>query len=421
MLAGASLLGASTIQVERTNTQNYPDEVQIKSVPIEGAGLMRLGGLLFCGAGLAIAQPLLNKEEAQAQAATASLPSQQSSSQSAIATSTQQWDEDPEIELDEKSTQQEEKPKTQAPIAASLFDRMYSNHKRHLLIPAETGAGKTTLLLGAIEYGHSLFDGQIEFFGSTAKRSPYLGLEDQVAEDGKSRIIFIDPTEPSTIQPLLDRLRWLRKRLGKRGELREAAEKQGKTCNFKRNIIVLDEWNETLEVAKEFDRQYNLSIEKGEPRSDAHGDLLGFINSFARTGREDEMAIWAFAQDHQVQNAGINTGYRKNFAILVPAKYGSMMGLEDALTGRSPIVSSVAKGREILVRAESVAKANPKVAIAYSNIEGHEILAVPYLPDIKRKRIFSATTKNNVTPIRREQAIAQSQPTELDDPWSTTA
>ena len=68
MLAGVSLLGASTIQVERTNTERYPDEVKIVQAPIPGAGMMRLGGLLACGAGLAIAQPLLtNKDERQIQ------------------------------------------------------------------------------------------------------------------------------------------------------------------------------------------------------------------------------------------------------------------------------------------------------------------------------------------------------------------
>lgn len=333
-----------------------------------------------------------------------------------------QYDEDPEIELEEvqqPSKEPEKKPQNQS----KLFDRMLSNRKRHLLIPAETGAGKTTLLLGAIEYFHEQLNGNAEFFLSTAKPSPCLGLEEQKGEDGLPRVINVSIDEPDTILPLIQRLKWLRKRMVARQHQRVQAEQTGGKYNPKRNIIILDEWNVTLAVAHEYDRIENSRpIEKGEPKITSHikNDLIALVEGFLLMGREDEMAVWLFGQDHQVQNASINTGYQKSFGIVVPGMDGSMQGIEQALIGRSPVVP-VAKGKVILQEAEQVAAENPEVAIAYCNINGHEVLVSPYLPGIKRKRIFSKHSNVvNLRPNQKQQlAVVNSAPVELEeDPWN---
>ncbi|HEY9909004.1 MAG TPA: hypothetical protein V6D18_15520, partial [Thermosynechococcaceae cyanobacterium] len=249
-----------------------------------------------------------------------------------------EYDEDVAIDLDDL-----EAPPSPQNVAGAvnIFELMYSHRKRHLFIPAETGAGKTTLLLGAIDWGHRQFQGQIEFFGSTAKVSPWLGLEEQPAEDGKPRILTINPDQPETILPLVSRLNWLRRRLRKRGEQRLLCEQQNKPYRPCRNVVVLEEWNETLATALRYDRAFNAARDKETPVSTVYANLVDAVESFARLGREDEMAIWIFAQDHQVQNAAINTGYRKNFGFVVPGRAnGGMAGLEDAFLGKSPIVAA---------------------------------------------------------------------------------
>jgi hypothetical protein len=117
-------------------------------------------------------------------------------------------------------------------------------------------------------------------------------------------------------------------------------------------------------------------------------ELKDHIVSILVLGREDEVAIWLMGQDHQVQNAGINTGLMKNFGILVPARLEAQQAAEDALTGRSPVLP-LATGKKVLEELRGVLEASPDATFAYLNIRGHEVLPVPYLPDIKRDRCFA--------------------------------
>jgi hypothetical protein len=336
----------------------------------------------------------------------------------------QQFDYEPDISYDTEPqavTQKSTPTTTQQVQAPNIFDRIYNNHKRHIFIPSETGGGKTTLLLGAIEYIHNLTSGTAEFYGSTAKETPWLGLEYQNAQDGQLRVLTLDRTVPSTIEGLINRLRWLQKRLKARQGKRTKAEQEGRKVNFNRVYLVLDEWLQTLAIAKEYDRVCNLSKEKDAPRSDTYNELIALIESFLLLGREDEICIWLFGQDHQVQNAKVNTGLRKNFGFVVPARSGGMLGLEDALTGRSSIATPT-KGAEIFKEAEALVAQHPDTGICYSNIYGHELLIVPYLPDIKRKRIFGESPKegkSKVVPFPK--AVGSNfnpEPEPLEDYWS---
>lgn len=302
----------------------------------------------------------------------------------------------------------------QAVQEVSVFERIYSHHKRHLLIPGETGGGKTTLLLGAIDWIWERTKGSAEFFGSTAKASPWMGLEDQITEDGMPRIINLASDTPESIHPLLQRLRWLQRRMVGRQQERSKLESQGQKANFNRIYIILDEWLQTLAIAKKYDRKFDLEKSKEEPKSDTYGELMELIECFVQCGREDEFCLWLFGQDHQVQNAKINTGYTKSFGIIVLGRRGSLHGLEDALTGRSPITTP-SRGKELLAQAEALAERSNS-AIAYCNIVGHELLTVPYLPDIKRKRIFAATASSKVI----EFPSKKSSNHEISDPWADT-
>ena len=291
-------------------------------------------------------------------------------------------------------------------IKVNLYDRCWHHRKRHLLIPAETGGGKTTFLLGLIKNFWVRSQQSCEVYGSTAKESPWLGLEADQSADSKPRIINVLVTNPASIEPLIERLRWVLKRLTLRQAQRAKAETSGQPYNPTRILVILDEWNITLAIAKRYDQFLTRQI--AEARAEkasvsglkapyAQQELIALVESILLLGREDEVAVFLFGQDHQVQNAAINTGYQKSFGILVPFRQGAMQAVEQALTGRSPVTPS-GIGKATLIKAYAAIEAQPEATFVYSNLNGHEIIEVPHLPGIKRERVFNgpATTSESV-------------------------
>jgi len=441
-LIAAGAIGISGMFIARATHENLADRVSGEQPgtvelsyyqPAPGLGkLISLG----CAIGMAgclwkglepqsETQQVSNFQSSSLQPSTFNLQQQQTHYLPTAPAAPQQFDCEPEIDFDVEPQSQPVAQKTtsatQQTQAPNIFDRIYNNIKRHIFIPSETGGGKTTLLLGAIEYIHNLTGGTAEFYGSTAKETPWLGLEYQKGKDGQPQIINLDQTVPSTITGLLSRLHWLQKRLQARQKERTKAEQEGRKVNFNRVYVILDEWLITLAIAKEYDRICNLSKDRQAPRSDTFNELVALIESFVLLGREDEICLWLFGQDHQVQNAEINTGYRKNFGFVVPARAGGMLGLEDALTGKSPITTPT-KGKEIFKEAETLVAQNPDTGICYSNIYGHELLIVPYLPDIKRKRIFGdspkESSKSKVVQFPKAVGSNFKPDSELEDYWS---
>lgn len=453
-LVAAGGLVVTGIAIAHVTHQSIPDTIQDSPGAIKiqysqsNPGLGKLLSL-SCAIGVAVCVKVgLSQGTPVASTPIAATPSftpvqsaivpQQITNNQQLTTNIQQpveYDEDPEIDPSSlpsyTNTLEEDpmlihrlgkSPNVHTKTEVNLFDRMYSNHKRHIMIPAETGAGKTTILLGAIKSFYEATDGNVEFFGSTAKPSPCLGLETQKAADGRPRIINLRIDDPDSILLLIYRLEWLQQRLSKRQDQRTECEATGKPYHPKRNIIFLDEWNQTVALAAEYDRVHRNDIDPETERPckpDMKGKLIALINTFLMMGREDEMAIWLFTQDHQVQNCHINTGNRKNLGILVPGMLGNMLGIEQALIDKTAIVAS-GKGKELLSEAEKLAASNPDRGIVYSNINGHELLVVPYLPNIKRERLFGTQAAQGKV-ILFPQAVGQSQFLEseqLEDYWN---
>lgn len=439
-LIAAGAIGISGLFVARSTHENLADRVSGEQPGTVELSYYQpapgLGKLVSLGCAIGVAGCLWKGLEPQSgtvqssnfqpsnlQPVTYNLPVQQHHYLPTVSAPVQ-FDVEPEFDsdyVDNVASPQPADQQTAKPQAPNIFDRIYNNHKRHIFIPSETGGGKTTLLLGAIEYIHNLTNGTAEFYGSTAKETPWLGLEHQKAKDGQPLILTLDRTVPSTIENVLNRLRWMQKRLKSRQGERTKAEQEGRKVNFNRIYLILDEWLQTLAIAKEYDRVCNLSKDKETPRSDTYNELIALVESFLLLGREDEVCIWLFGQDHQVQNAKINTGLRKNFGFIVPAREGGMLGLEDALTGRSAITTPT-KGAEIFKEAEVLVGQNPDTGICYSNIYGHELLIVPYLPDIKRKRIFGETQKESSSKVVQfPKAVGSNfnpEPDPLEDYWN---
>lgn len=314
-----------------------------------------------------------------------------------------------------------------APKVASLYDRAWNHRKRHLMVPAETGAGKTTLVLGLIQYFWQRSKQTVEVYGSTVKPAPWLGLEFEKAPDGLPRIITLNVTNSQSVEILIRRLRWLQSRMQQRQKQRAKAEAENKSYNPNRIILIADEWNSTLALAKQFDKRLarEFAIAKAEKQDPlpsppyAADELKALMESILLMGREDECAEWVFGQDHQVQNAGFNTGYQKSFGILVPFRKGAMQALEQALIGRSPVLPS-AIGKTILQQGYDAIDSNPDATFVYSSLNGHEILEVPHLPNIKREKLYGAESAVSATAESTKQPESAISESEESDPWEET-
>lgn len=425
-IATAVLTATAGLLVAQVTHKNVPVSIDTMAQPgkvrVEYAqtapALGKILSIVFAGATAGSLWMAFRDESEAEPTVTASLRPRTTVKAQSPARATIRYDDDAEIDV-EDLVEDEIKDESPEPIPQNdvFFKNLFYHLRRHVIMPCATGSGKTTVLLGAVKWAvnHFGYDG-VEFFVSTTKKGNFLGLDKLKAGDGRSHVLFIDPENPDTILPLYERLRWLRKRLIARGEQRMKAEEQGKECRPKRNVIILDEWNECLDVAQSYDQVYNRSLEKGEEKSYLHDEMKRCLNSFIRTGREDEIVVWVFGQDHQVQNCGINTGYTKSIGVVIPFRAdGGMDSIEDAFVGQRPLVKGV--GKELLAKARELVEQHPDKSFAYSNLYGHQFLEVPYLPTIKREKIFD--TPSNVVSLRAKvepQRVVNGADVD-DDPW----
>lgn len=84
-----------------------------------------------------------------------------------------------------------------------------------------------------------------------------------------------------------------------------------------------------------------------------------------------------------------------------------MTSIREALFGRSPVLSGI-KLKEQIWREVQDFEGGSKGSFAYTNLVGHKVLGLPYLPDIKRKKIFTNNIVAFKTKIKEEL---------LDDAW----
>lgn len=285
-----------------------------------------------------------------------------------VRTGSSNYDDDDQVVLESKK-----------PVEDNLlFERIRNNKKGHLFIPCETGAGKTTMMLGAMRH---LVKFDYKFSGSTTKLDAWGGLEKLTEDDGLPKVIRLssDPKDCALIKQLRDRLQWLMKLLRSRQQKEEELRSKGEVYNPAPYIFILDEWLETLRIAARYDRLHKSAVRE---------ELVDYVNTFLSTSRSAKIYIWVIAQDHQVQNASINTGLTKNLGFLVIGSHGTMVSIEGALVGKSPIIQDTNIRQQLWQQAQQLAAANPKTSVSYSNVFGNEILLTPNLAGIEKEVFF---------------------------------
>lgn len=283
-------------------------------------------------------------------------------------------------------------------LTSKVLSDLYRFPKKHLIVVAETGAGKTSLLLGLVKTAYESTAGAVDMYICTVKAGSWMGLEDEKDEQGGDRYVYVDQVTGRGISQVMDNLRYCREKLNARGEARKAAVREGRDKPvFVPIIFIIDEMNTLLETAK---------------RQGTRDYFLAVVNAIANTGREDNVRVWIFGQDYQVQNLGINTGYRGNFgfALLGRIDQDKETGeethawekMEAAFIGRSPLYDR--SGTDYWAEAYSLITENKGAAVIWTSLSRRACL-MPYLPRIEYERLWGATEPIEVEPsIEMESA-----------------
>jgi hypothetical protein len=303
----------------------------------------------------------------------------------------------------------DEPPVVDAPMSVSQEDltnkvlpSLYHFPKRHLICVAETGAGKTSLLLGLIKTAYNSTAGSVDMYLCTVKDGNWMGLEYQQDSQGNDRHVCVDQVTGKGVAQVMRNLRHCREKLNARGAARKQAVAEGKPKPiFPPIVFVIDEMNTLISAMK---------------KQGCKEDFLLVVDAIASTGREDNLRLWIFGQDYQVQNLGINTGNWGNygFALLGRIYNDEETGdeiyacekMEAAFVGRQALFGN--EGSTYWEQSLSLIKENKGSAIIWTSLTRQACL-MPYLPKIEYETLWEVQQDDE------EPALSEAEPEAEDD------
>lgn len=227
------------------------------------------------------------------------------------------------------------------------FDHLILTHtfstdsSKHMMIVAQSGAGKTTTLARLIHLINSATSGKSEFFVSSVKTEIIFDLDQRKGSDGLPSVIGIFNRDNITV--LYQRIKNVCEILRQRDEFAQDSKKRGETINFSPLFLVMDEWQSSLSLIRNYDSKLADEIEV-------------MVASIILLGREYNVILWVFSQDHQVQNLGakvFNSGMKNNLLLCVLGSPTSRKSIKAALSGKFAIVDSEI-GSLLLAKANSL-------------------------------------------------------------------
>lgn len=258
-------------------------------------------------------------------------------------------------------------------LAQSQILQTIAAYDGHMVGASRTGSGKTTTMLASIANISFLTQGAAEFFCASGKASLWMGLEQQVAH-GLPRVINVSLSNPESIEPLLQRLRWAVATQEQREQVRLAKQLQGQKPNFRPYYFVLDEWLIILSVAK------------------AHGkeslkELIRLVEALIYKGRQDKCYLWLFGQGHQCKTLGLSGDTRRNLGVLCLGGDGNYQTLTAAITD-SDLIEDKRERIGLSDRYNALTTANNRGRYYYTSIGGHKLDVMDVLPDMEALRLF---------------------------------
>lgn len=190
-----------------------------------------------------------------------------------------------------------------------LTERLAAEH--NVLISAKRDSGKTTALRAAIRHRYEELKGHCEFWIADPKNSEFLGLEKT------PNYLFVNDENIADLVAFLDAAhRELKRRIRVRGETRQPTQDPTLT-------IVLDEWLSLLAYCED-DKAILQEVKKK-------------LKILAVQGREDRVNVWLCTHSHLVQDCGLSTTIRDNFAVYAlgrqaPGKASAMESVQAAIS-----------------------------------------------------------------------------------------
>lgn len=261
-----------------------------------------------------------------------------------------------------------------APTPSSLLNAIAS-YDGHLIGASRTGSGKTRTFFNAIAYISSVTNNGVRWFCASGKMSLWMGLEQQKAEDGQDRVLNVSLSNPSTIEPLLERLRWAVAIQEAREKERIKKKQAGLTPNPRPFYFVIDEWLIVLKVAKK----------RGDK---AYQELINLVECLIFKGREDKCYVWLLAQGHQCGSLHLDKDLRRNLGVIALGGAGNYQSITAAISDGDLIEDSTDRDR-LRLQYQHLVSEDPQGRIYYSSIGGHKVARMEQLPDAESQVFFA--------------------------------
>lgn len=245
----------------------------------------------------------------------------------------------------------------------------------HLIGASRTGSGKTRTFFNAIAHISTITNNGVRWFCASGKMSLWMGMEQQIAEDNQPRVLNVALSNPSSIEPLLQRLRWAVAIQEAREQERLTKKLAGLVPNPRPYYFVIDEWLIVLKVAKKYGQK-------------AYQELIDLVECLIFKGREDKCYIWLMAQGHQCGSLHLDKDLRRNLGVIALGGAGNYQSVTAAISDADLVEDSSDRDRLRLQYQQLVAE-NPQGRIYYSSIGGHRVARMEQLPDAESQTIFA--------------------------------
>jgi murein DD-endopeptidase MepM/ murein hydrolase activator NlpD len=245
----------------------------------------------------------------------------------------------------------------------------------HLIGASRTGSGKTRTFFNAIAHISTITNNGVRWFCASGKMSLWMGMEQQTAEDGQPRVLNVSLSNSSSIEPLLQRLRWAVAIQEAREQERLTKKLAGLVPNPRPYYFVIDEWLIVLKVAKKYGQK-------------AYQELIDLVECLIFKGREDKCYVWLMAQGHQCGSLHLDKDLRRNLGVIALGGAGNYQSITAAISDTDLIEDSSDRDR-LRLQYQQLITEDPQGRIYYSSIGGHKVARMEQLPDAESQTLFA--------------------------------
>lgn len=250
----------------------------------------------------------------------------------------------------------------------------------HKLLPCSTQSGKTTTIKAAMLEAYKAENGEVDFFILDAKGSGFLGIE-----NNPSRYLLVeDESDVDKAVEFINRISKARK-----SRMRERQALGGRwtpETKPRRIILILEEFNNVIGFADNFDRLNNDKEDKAK-----RAELLGTtVTNLLNLASEDMIHLWITGQSHRVGAIKLNTDTQDNLDFFCQGKNGNYQSITRAIAGRYALVRGKKHQDQLLEelnKAIEVAEIEERPVI-FSTMGGYKIRVVKDLSEIEKNKLY---------------------------------